>query len=64
MGGEAIDHALAATDYAAAVALIEANAPDLLMQWHKKRVQDWMQALPPEWAAQSPRRLWPSPGCS
>jgi len=55
MGGEAIDHALAAADYAAALALIEANAPDLLMQWHKKRVQDWMQALPPEWAAQSPK---------
>jgi LuxR family maltose regulon positive regulatory protein len=51
MGSEAIDHALAATDYAAAVALMEDHAPDMLMQWHKKRVQDWMQALPPAWAA-------------
>jgi LuxR family maltose regulon positive regulatory protein len=55
MASEAIDHALAAADYAAAVALMEDCAPDMLMQWQKKRVQDWMQALPPRWAAQCPK---------
>ena len=55
MASEAIDHALAAADYAATVALMEDHAPDMLMQWHKKRVQDWMQALPPEWSARCPR---------
>jgi LuxR family maltose regulon positive regulatory protein len=55
MATEAIDHALAAADYAAAVALVEDHAPGMLMQWHKKRVQDWMQALPPTWAARCPK---------
>jgi LuxR family maltose regulon positive regulatory protein len=55
MASEAIDHALAAADYAAAVTLMEDHAPGMLMQWHKKRVQDWMQALPPAWAARCPK---------
>lgn len=55
MAGEAIDHALAAADYAATVALMEDHAPGMLMQWHKKRVQDWMQALPPAWLARCPK---------
>jgi LuxR family maltose regulon positive regulatory protein len=55
MASAAIDHALAAADYAATVALMEGHAPDMLMQWHKKRVQDWVQALPPAWAARCPK---------
>jgi LuxR family maltose regulon positive regulatory protein len=37
------------------VALMEDHAPDMLMQWHKKRVQDWMQALPAAWTARCPK---------
>ncbi len=52
---EAIRHALAAADYALAVQVIESHAMDMVMQWHVKTVDGWMRALPPEWAAQSPR---------
>jgi LuxR family maltose regulon positive regulatory protein len=55
MPSEAIQHALDAADFPTAVHLIESHAMDLLMQWHKKTVVGWMQALPPEWAAQNPR---------
>ena len=57
MTSEAIEHALAAADYAAAVELIEEHAAGMLMQWHKKRVQSWMQALPPEWSARCPKTM-------
>lgn len=53
--GEAIRHALAAADYASAVRLIERHSLEMLMQWYSKKVAEWMSALPPEWAAQSPR---------
>jgi LuxR family maltose regulon positive regulatory protein len=52
---QAIRHALAGGDYAAAVEMIESHAMDMLMQWHVKTVEGWMNAIPPEWAAQSPR---------
>ena len=52
---EAIRHALAAADYELAVSLIENHAMDMLMQWHVKTVDGWMQAIPPEWCARSPR---------
>ncbi len=52
---EAIQHALAAADYAQAVHLIESHAMDMLMQWHVKTVEGWMQAIPVEWCAQSLR---------
>jgi LuxR family transcriptional regulator, maltose regulon positive regulatory protein len=55
MVNEAIQHALTATDYAAAVHLIERHAMDMLMEWHVKTVNGWMQSIPPEWCAQSPR---------
>jgi LuxR family maltose regulon positive regulatory protein len=54
MVSEAIQHALAGEDYATAVHLIESHAMDMLMQWHLKTVDGWMQAIPPEWLAQSP----------
>lgn len=52
---EAIEHALAAQDYETAVALIETHAMTLLMAWHTKTIKGWLRALPPEWAARSPR---------
>jgi LuxR family maltose regulon positive regulatory protein len=52
---QAIRHALVGGDYAAAVEMIESHAMDMLMQWHVKTVEGWMKAIPPEWAAQSPR---------
>ena len=55
MVSEAIQHALAAADYATAVRLIESHAMDMLMQWHVKTVEGWMQAIPPEWVSQSPK---------
>jgi LuxR family maltose regulon positive regulatory protein len=53
--GEAIQHALAAADYALAVQLIEAHAADMLLQWYGKTVEGWLRALPPEWSRNSPR---------
>lgn len=55
MANEAIQHALAAADYALAVQLIERNAMDMLMQWYAKTVEGWLQAIPPEWRRHSPR---------
>ncbi|HVO70623.1 MAG TPA: LuxR C-terminal-related transcriptional regulator [Aggregatilineaceae bacterium] len=55
MANEAVQHALDAADYAAAVQLIENHAMDMIMQWHAKTVNAWMQALPPQWSAQSPK---------
>jgi len=52
---EAIQHALAAADYALAVQLIEQHATDMLMQWYGKTVEDWLRAIPPEWSRNSPR---------
>jgi LuxR family maltose regulon positive regulatory protein len=54
MVSEAIQHALVAGDYATAVHLIESHAMDMLMQWHLKTVDGWMQAIPPQWLSQSP----------
>jgi LuxR family maltose regulon positive regulatory protein len=55
MANEAIQHALAAADYAWAVQLIEGHAADMLMQWHAKTVENWLHAIPPEWSRNSPR---------
>ncbi|HSD83556.1 MAG TPA: LuxR C-terminal-related transcriptional regulator, partial [Anaerolineae bacterium] len=52
---EAVEHALAATDYATAVHQIEDHAMDMLMEWHVKTVNGWMQAIPAEWCLHSPR---------
>lgn len=52
---EAVDHALAGRDFATAVTLIETNAMDLLTSWRVKTIKGWMRALPPKWAAKSPR---------
>ena len=55
LSSEAIQHAIDAADYETAVALIENHALDMLMAWHTKTVKGWMQSIPPEWAAKSPK---------
>ncbi len=55
LSSEAIQHSLEAEDYETAVALIETHAMDMLMAWHAKTVRGWMAAIPPKWAAKSPK---------
>jgi LuxR family maltose regulon positive regulatory protein len=55
MPPEAIDHALAAEDFARATALLEKYAWSLLNQGYVRRVESWMQSLPAEWRTQSPQ---------
>ena len=55
MGSEAIQHALTAEDYAAAVELLENYAMGMIMQGYAKTVNSWVQAIPEEWLSQSPR---------
>jgi LuxR family maltose regulon positive regulatory protein len=52
---EAVQHALAAADYATAVDLLESHAAGLIMQGYAKTVNAWVQAIPAEWRSQSPR---------
>ncbi|MGD9099077.1 MAG: LuxR C-terminal-related transcriptional regulator [Anaerolineae bacterium] len=51
--GEAIQHALAAADYALAVDLLESHATDMIMQGYAKTVDGWVQAIPQEWRSSS-----------
>jgi LuxR family maltose regulon positive regulatory protein len=55
MAHEALQHALAASDYELIVGLIEHHAVELLMQGHARTIEGCLQALPSEWAAHSPR---------
>ncbi|KPL74598.1 hypothetical protein AC812_12455 [Bellilinea caldifistulae] len=55
MPAEAIDHALAARDFARAATLLEINTWTLLNQGYVRRIEAWMQSLPVEWRTQSPR---------
>jgi LuxR family transcriptional regulator, maltose regulon positive regulatory protein len=52
---EAIDHALAAEDFARALPLLEEHTWRLLNQGHVRRIEAWMQGIPAEWRALSPR---------
>jgi len=52
---EAIDHALGAEDFGRAASLLEEHTWALLNQGYVRRVEAWMQSLPLEWRAQSPR---------
>jgi LuxR family maltose regulon positive regulatory protein len=52
---EAIQHALAAKDYPMAVNLLERHAMEMIMQGYAKTVNGWVQAIPVEWGAQSPK---------
>lgn len=55
MINEAIQHALAAADFARAVALLESHAMRLIMQGYVKTVDNWVQAIPDRWQSQSPK---------
>jgi LuxR family maltose regulon positive regulatory protein len=55
MASEAIQHALAAEDYAMAVDLLESHAMEMIMQGYAKTVHGWVQAIPAEWGLQSPK---------
>lgn len=52
---EAFHHALAAADYALALQLVERYAMDMILAWRTRTAHDWLQALPAEWLARSPR---------
>jgi LuxR family maltose regulon positive regulatory protein len=55
MSNEAIQHAVAAEDYAMTVDLLESHAMEMIMQGYAKTVNGWEQALPQEWVSRSPR---------
>lgn len=55
MAAEAIEHALAASDYRHAVQLLELHASRMVNQGYVKTVEEWMKAIPPEWRSQSLR---------
>lgn len=55
MVSEAIQHALAATDYAMAVSLLEAHASAMIMQGYAKSVHGFVQAIPVGWQSHSPK---------
>lgn len=55
MASDAIQHALYADDYAAAVNLLEEHAMELVMQGYAKTVNRWVQVIPEEWQSKSPR---------
>jgi LuxR family maltose regulon positive regulatory protein len=54
-GVEAIEHALAAADYALTIGLLEAHARPLVLQGYAQTVSGWLQRLPSEWQAAGPR---------
>lgn len=51
----AIQHAIAGADYEKTIALIEEHSMDMLLGWHVKTIQSWVEAIPPDWAARSPK---------
>ena len=55
MAAKAIEHALLAEDYAHVVRLVEAFALPMILQASLNTVEGWMQALPREFAENSPR---------
>jgi LuxR family maltose regulon positive regulatory protein len=52
---EAIEHAVAAEDFARGVSLVEQNAMHMVMQGYARTVEGWMQAIPVEWHSHTPR---------
>lgn len=52
---EAINHALAAADYLHAVQLVERISLPMILKAYFKTVEDWLQAIPPEYLNESPR---------
>ncbi|MEO8298934.1 MAG: LuxR C-terminal-related transcriptional regulator [Burkholderiales bacterium] len=58
----AIDHAIAGNDFAAALAMLDLHAPELLSQGRMRLLDRWFSALPGECMTQHPRlqaiQLW------
>ena len=52
---EAIEHSLAGETFAASVALIETHGWRLLNQGYARRMEGWIESLPAQWRASSPR---------
>ncbi len=52
---EAVQQALDAADYETAVSVMESHALGMIVQWYARTVNDWVQALPSEWRAKSPK---------
>ena len=55
MINEAIVQSLAARDYPHAVKLVEMIALPMMLRAYFKTVEDWLQAIPPEYLSKSPR---------
>ncbi len=55
MTSEAIVHALAATDYSQFVRLVEKVALSMILKAYFKTVEDWLQAIPPEYLSKNPQ---------
>jgi LuxR family maltose regulon positive regulatory protein len=55
MPDEAIQQAFAARDYSSATRLVERAALPLILQAHVRTVEAWLQAIPPEYLAESAR---------
>jgi LuxR family maltose regulon positive regulatory protein len=55
MVNEAIEHALAARDFAMAVKLLETHAMEMIAQGYVKTMNTWVEALPQEWKFRSPK---------
>jgi len=52
---EAIEHALAATEYSYALQLIEKIALPMILNAYFQTVEDWLRTIPPEYLRESPR---------
>ena len=55
MMNEAMDHLLAAADYAQAITLLEKIVPQLILKAYFKTVEDWLQLIPTDYMRGSAR---------
>ncbi len=55
MMNEAMDHLLAAADYAQAITLLEKIVPQMILKAYFKTVEDWLQLIPTEYMRESAR---------
>jgi LuxR family maltose regulon positive regulatory protein len=52
---ESLEHTVQAADWPQAARLLEAHAWELLNQGHMRRLETWLQTIPPEQRSRSPR---------
>jgi LuxR family transcriptional regulator, maltose regulon positive regulatory protein len=55
MIAEAVEHDLAAADYANVTRMVEAEALPMILQAHVRTVEGWLQAIPPALLEKSPK---------